>query len=461
MARPKAWPRKNTPTDIAVRQAAVREAAAWRPEDEVALRLPGDLPGQGREFAGVQECLTGYVAIPVSVVGPMLMDVGRYRLDEHGAVVEEGRESLEVLVPLAQTEGGLAASVQRGAIATRAAGGVRTYVLADGMTRASCFQLRDAGEAVRFGAWVEAALPAMRAWLTDPANPLVDRVSASGVGLLSRHAVLRGVRTHVLGRHCHVLYRFTTGDACGPNMITRNAHALNHEFVSPRFSAETGIGVERVILEANMGGDKKPSYQYFQEGHGKTVLAEATLEGRVLRRHLRCSGEDLVALEQIGLHGSHASGMQSAAFTPASAIAAVFAATGQDLGMVGTSSMAQSSAELLEHSAHMAIRLPGLEVGTVGGGTVLPHAQAWLRLLGCNGTGLVYRFAQVVAATALCLEISAAAAMASNGSADFYRTHLERGGLRGRSVLEGEPDEAVPPSGPGTRGLPGRLQAFR
>ena len=36
-------------------------------------------------------------------------------------------------------------------------------------------------------------------------------------------------------------------------------------------------------------------------------------------------------------------GMQSVAFTPASAIAAIFAATGQDLGMVGTSSMAHGT----------------------------------------------------------------------------------------------------------------------
>jgi hydroxymethylglutaryl-CoA reductase (NADPH) len=42
----------------------------------------------------------------------------------------------------------------------------------------------------------------------------------------------------------------------------------------------------------------------------------------------------------------------------------------------------------------------------------------------------VYRFAQIVAAAALCLEISASASMATAGSANFFRAHHERGGLR-------------------------------
>ena len=79
---------------------------------------------------------------------------------------------------------------------------------------------------------------------------------------------------------------------------------------------------------------------------------------------------------------------------------------------------------------HASIRFPGLEVGTVGGGTTLPFARSWLELIGCAGAGKVYRFAQIVAATALALEISASAAMATAGSENFFRAHHERGGLR-------------------------------
>src|SRR5207248_4978989 len=67
---------------------------------------------------------------------------------------------------------------------------------------------------------------------------------------------------------------------------------------------------------------------------------------------------------------------------------------------------------------------------TVGGGTTLPYARSWLSLMSCAGAGKVYRFAQIVAAATLALEISASAAMATAGSREFFRAHHERGGLR-------------------------------
>jgi hydroxymethylglutaryl-CoA reductase (NADPH) len=209
-------------------------------------------------------------------------------------------------------------------------------------------------------------------------------------------------------------------------MMTRNSYALNMGYVMQR----APVKPERAILEANMGGDKKPSAEFFQSGHGKTVLAEAFLSDEQIRRVLRTTAEDLEALSWAGTHGSVASGMQSVAFTPASAVAAVFAATGQDLGMVGTSSMAHGTARRVEGGLQATIRFGGLEVGTVGGGTTLPSARDWLASIDCAGPGKVYRFAQIVAAAALCLEISASSAMATAGSENFFKAHHERGGIR-------------------------------
>jgi hydroxymethylglutaryl-CoA reductase (NADPH) len=138
---------------------------------------------------------------------------------------------------------------------------------------------------------------------------------------------------------------------------------------------------------------------------------------------LRTTIDDLLELAWAGTHGAVASGMQSVAFTPASAIAAIFAATGQDLGMIGTSSMAHGVGRRVEGGLNVSIRLPGLEVATVGGGTTLPYARSWLALMECAGAGKVYRFAQVVAAATLALEISASAAMATAGSENFFRAH--------------------------------------
>ena len=65
-----------------------------------------------------------------------------------------------------------------------------------------------------------------------------------------------------------------------------------------------------------------------------------------------------------------------------------------------------------------------------GNTLMLPDPKRWLGMMGCAGPGKVYRLAQLVAATALSLEISASAAMATAGSENFFRAHFERGGMR-------------------------------
>src|SRR5204862_6975261 len=131
-----------------------------------------------------------------------------------------GRGVEGVVVPLAHTEGGLTASLQRGARAVEESGGFRTFVVADRITRASCFVCRDAGDALALARWVEEQVPSMREFL-----------QTSDIPELSRFAVLREAKTHVVGPMCHVLWRWTTGDAVGPNMMTRNSSALNLGYV--------------------------------------------------------------------------------------------------------------------------------------------------------------------------------------------------------------------------------------
>jgi hydroxymethylglutaryl-CoA reductase (NADPH) len=399
------WPRKNDPASIKARQ----EALDGRIDTEV---FEHDLT----PWVKAQEALTGVSVIPTAVIGPLTISLGDYELTEpDGVVVERGRGAEDVFVPLAHTEGSMSDSLFRGARAAAESGGFRTYVIQDRITRASCFICKSAGEAIELARWIEGEIETMRVWLSEQDDPSI-----------SRFAKLRGVKTHVVGPMCHVLWRWTTGDAVGANMMTRNAYFLNMGFVMER----APVKPERAMLEANMGGDKKPSYEYFQGGHGKTVIAETTLTEDAIRRVLRTTVDDLLELSWAGTHGAVASGMQSVAFTPATAIAAIFAATGQDLGMVGTSSMCHGVGRRVEGGLQVSIRLPGLEVGTVGGGTTLPYARAWLALMDCAGPGKVYRFAQIVAAATMALEISASAAMATAGSANFFKAHFERGGMR-------------------------------
>src|SRR5918911_547714 len=295
----KRWPRKNDESSIKARQDALGLS-----DGVTAIDLS--------PFVNAQEMLTGAAVIPVSVVGPLEIELGEYELEEpFGRVTETARAREQVYVPLAHTEGGLSASLYRGARAVAESGGFRTYVLRDRITRASCFVCGSTAEAGTLLRFLGAHVAEMRRWLAE-------RVEADET--LSKYARLREVETHVVGPMCHVMWAFTTGDACGPNMMTRNSYALNIGYVMEH----SPVKPERAILEANMGGDKKPSHRYFERGgQGKNLPAPATLGDETVRRVLRTSVDDLLELSWAGTHGAVASGMQSVAFTPASAVAAI------------------------------------------------------------------------------------------------------------------------------------------
>jgi hypothetical protein len=91
----KRWPRKNDDESIRARQKA--------------LELNGGVTGIDLSpFVNAQEMLTGAAVIPVSVVGPLEIELGEYELEEpFGRVTETGRARDQVYVPLAHTEGGL------------------------------------------------------------------------------------------------------------------------------------------------------------------------------------------------------------------------------------------------------------------------------------------------------------------------------------------------------------------
>src|ERR671938_871868 len=149
------WPRKNDPESIRARQQA--------------LGLDGEVTRIDlAPFARAQEMLTGAAVIPVSVVGPLAVELGEYELEEpFGRLAETARTRDEVYVPLAHTEGGLSASLYRGARAVEESGGFRTYVLRDRITRASCFVCSSTEEAVALARFLDAHVAEMRRWLAE------------------------------------------------------------------------------------------------------------------------------------------------------------------------------------------------------------------------------------------------------------------------------------------------------
>src|SRR5207237_10140541 len=136
----------------------------------------------------VLEALTAHVGLPVSVVGPLRFTLGSYHVDEsNGRLIEDHRETDEVFVPLAHSEGGLSASMQRGIAAVLDGGELRTFVLQDRITRDSCFVFDTTEEALICARWVQDRANDMRAWLHNRSNPLYEERIA-GVARLSRYA---------------------------------------------------------------------------------------------------------------------------------------------------------------------------------------------------------------------------------------------------------------------------------
>src|SRR5919109_4609514 len=151
------WPRRNDPESIRARQ------------DALAGLTDGPVFAHDLEpFAGATEALTGVSVVPTAVVGPIDVELGEYELEEpDGVVAERRRRREQVYVPLANTEGGLAISLYRGARAVGESGGFRTHVLRDRMTRACAFLFGSTAEAAEFARWIEAQADEMRSWLAD------------------------------------------------------------------------------------------------------------------------------------------------------------------------------------------------------------------------------------------------------------------------------------------------------
>ena len=96
------WPRKNDAASIKARQ----EALDGRVDREV---FGDDLT----PWAKAQEALTGISVIPTAVIGPLTISLGDYELTEpDGEVVERGRSTEDVFVPLAHTEGSMSGGVR-------------------------------------------------------------------------------------------------------------------------------------------------------------------------------------------------------------------------------------------------------------------------------------------------------------------------------------------------------------
>jgi hydroxymethylglutaryl-CoA reductase (NADPH) len=336
------------------------------------------------------EGFVGFARIPVGVVGPLRINGSA----AHG----------DFYVPMATTEGALVASYQRGASIISQSGGATVLCSTEAVHRAPCFvfeNIRQAGLVV--------------AWLTSRFASLCETVAR-----VSRYCRLRDMRTSLMGREVYLVFEFTTGDAAGQNMVT-----IATQSICERIAREAPIRPERWYVESNLSGDKKATMFAFTYARGKKAIAEVTVPRRTVKRYLHTEPADMLAYWQTSVIGGVQSGSIGVNGHAANALAAVFAACGQDIACVAEATVGVTRLDVVGRGdLYAAVSLPNLIVGTVGGGTALPTQRECLEMIGCYGAGHARKFAEIVAATVLAGELSIMGAMVVG---EFARAHARYG----------------------------------
>ncbi|KFA65120.1 hypothetical protein S40285_07148 [Stachybotrys chlorohalonatus IBT 40285] len=373
-----------------------------------------------RVFGACCENVIGYLPLPVGVAGPLVIDGQSY------------------FIPMATTEGVLVASASRGCKAINAGGGAVTVLTGDGMTRGPCVSFETLERA-----------GAAKLWLDSEAG---QNTMKKAFNSTSRFARLQEMKTALAGTNLYIRFKTTTGDAMGMNMISKGVeHALNV------MATEEGFDDMNIVtVSGNYCTDKKPAAINWVDGRGKGVVAEAIIPADVVKSVLKSDVDALVDLNiQKNLIGSAMAASVGGFNAHASNIvAAVFLATGQDPAQVVESSNCITIMKNLHGSLQISVSMPSLEVGTLGGGTILEPQSAMLDMLGVRGSHPTHpgenarRLARIIGAAVLAGELSLCSALAAG---HLVKAHMQHN----RSTANSAATSAAPSAAPSRSTTPG------
>lgn len=307
---------------------------------------------------------------------------------------------------MATTEGALVASISRGCKAINESGGAITFVENTGMTRGPVFKLKNLNEAIKTKTWIE-----------ENFKELAKTAAAT-----SSHLKLLKADFQITGRNLFVRFYFDTGDAMGMNMATFATEAIVN-LIEKKTKAAC------VSLAGNFDIDKKPAWLNFINGRGKKVWAECIVPKKIIAEVLKTTPEKIVEVVERKCHlGSIISGSLGFNAHYANVIAAIFAATGQDLAHVAEGSIGVTTAEVLENKdLYFSVYLPSLAVGTVGGGTNLPTQKEALGIMKAKN---VLEYARIIGAAVLAGELSLIASLSEGSLAKAHKKLGRKGGAK-------------------------------
>jgi len=344
------------------------------------------------DYAANIESFVGTVKVPVGIAGPLRVN----------GLFAQG----DYLLPLATTEAALVASYHRGAILLSAAGGCSSAILAEAVNRAPAFAFENLAEAGRFVVW---------------SVEQIEKFREIVAGVTS-HGQLADMAATIEGNHVYLNFEFTTEDAAGQNMVTLCTEAICRFLIG-----QSPVAPKAHYVEGNLSGDKKASTLAFTTVRGKKVCAEATLSAELIRKFLHTTPAAMVDYWRMSAMGGVLSGTIGVQGHYANGLAALYIACGQDAACVAESAIGVTRFELTDDGdLYATVTLPGIMIGTVGGGTALPSQRACLDILGLSGEGNSQALAEVCTGMILAGELSIIGALAAG---HFTQAHerLARG----------------------------------
>ncbi|KAF8345352.1 hydroxymethylglutaryl-CoA reductase [Amanita rubescens] len=376
---------------VKIRRAIISRASLTKTLE--ASDVPFTSYDYSRVIGACCENVVGYIPLPLGIAGPLKIDGTMYP------------------IPMATAEGTLVASTSRGCKALNAGGGVTTVLTQDGMTR---------GPAIDFPSITGAA--EAKAWIASEEGYAIMKQAFEST---SRFAKLRCLKTAMAGRTLFVRFATATGDAMGMNMISKGTEKAL-EVMGKQFPDMVVLA-----LSGNYCTDKKPAAINWIEGRGKSIVAEAVIPGKIVQTVLKTTVEALCNLNvKKNLIGSAMAGSVGGFNAHAANIlTAVFLATGQDPAQNVESSNCITLMEPTNNGQDllMSVSMPSIEVGTVGGGTILAPQGSVLDMLGikgphpCNPGANAQRLARIIGAAVMAGELSLMSALAAG---HLVRAHL-------------------------------------
>lgn len=381
---------------VRIRRATISRASASKSLESSLVPLSGY--DYSQVIGACCENVVGFMPLPLGIAGPLMID---------GQMLP---------IPMATTEGTLVASTSRGCKALNAAGGVTTVLTQDAMTRGPAVEFTSISQAAKAKRWIDSP---------DGASTIKEAFDST-----SRFARLSSLRCVMAGRTLYVRFATSTGDAMGMNMVSKGVEKAL-DCMSQRFDMQV------LSLSGNYCIDKKPSAINWIEGRGKSVCCEAVIPAKTVKGVLKATVADLVNLNvKKNLIGSAMAG-SIGGFNAhaANIVAAVFLATGQDPAQVVESSMCMTLMEAVPSASGgdddllVTVSMPAIEVGTVGGGTILSPQRAMLEMLGVAGSAKdipgsnAQRLARIIAAAVMAGELSLMGALSAGHLIQAHMKH--------------------------------------